>query len=170
VKLRPVDPNVLPKQLRKLPEFGVEVDAMPGGFVCSASLKGIVKGEAIREVASGNLPIHKLFSKVQRSFYEQHAPAGLALDDLSVMGPLLVLKLKWRPDDLPQKMVAELWIYPDGDLILELSTKCIPADIVATIDNTRTFLHRRGVELSEVQSTKTKTALDYFSHELLSAV
>ena len=41
VKLRPVVPDTLPAKLRKSPNFGVEVDAMPGGFVCSASLKAI---------------------------------------------------------------------------------------------------------------------------------
>ena len=40
VKLRPVTPSELPGRVRKLPGFGVEVDAMPGGYVCSASLKG----------------------------------------------------------------------------------------------------------------------------------
>ena len=39
VKLRPVVPNELPPRLRKSTSFGVEVDAMPGGFVCSGSLK-----------------------------------------------------------------------------------------------------------------------------------
>jgi hypothetical protein len=166
VKSRPVDPATLPKQLRKSPDFGVEVDAMPGGFVCSASLKGLVEGDAIRKTAFGTRPIHKLFSKSQRAFYEERAPDGLALDDLSVMGPILVLKLKWLPDELPNKMVAELWTYPDGSLILELSTKCAPADLTSTIDDTRTFLHRRDVELSAVQATKTKTALEFFSHQL----
>ena len=82
------------------------------------------------------------------------------------MGPILVLKLKWLPDELPNKMVAELWTYPDGSLILELSTKCAPADLISTIDNTRAFLHRRDVELSAVQATKTKTTLEFFSHQL----
>ena len=41
VKLRPVVPDQLPAKLRKLPNFGVEVDAMPGGFVCSASFKAV---------------------------------------------------------------------------------------------------------------------------------
>ncbi len=166
VKSRPVDPETLPKQLRKLPEFGVEVDAMPGGFVCSASLKGVVRGDAIREAVRGSRPIHKLFSKQQRSFYEERAPAGLSLDDLSVMGPILVLKLKWWADDLPHKMVAELWTYPDGSLILELSTKCAPQDITATIDDTRTFLRRHEVELAAAQQTKTKTALEFFAAQL----
>jgi len=166
VKSRPVDPATLPKQLRKSPEFGVEVDAMPGGFVCSASLKGLVESDAIRKTAFGTRPIRKLFSKPQRAFYEERAPDGLALDDLSVMGPILVLKLKWLPAELPNKMVAELWTYPDGSLILELSTKCAPADLISTVDNTRAFLHRRDVELSAVQATKTKTALEFFSHQL----
>ena len=48
VKLRPVVPAQLPSGVRKLPEFGVEVDAMPGGFVCSGSLKGIPKAD-VRE-------------------------------------------------------------------------------------------------------------------------
>src|SRR5439155_11187603 len=40
VKLRPVVPAELPDELRRSPSFGVEVDAMPGGFVCSGSMKG----------------------------------------------------------------------------------------------------------------------------------
>jgi hypothetical protein len=157
VKSRPIDPATLPKQLRKSPEFGVEVDAMPGGFVCSASLQGVVDADAILKTAFGNRPIRKLFSKAQRAFYDQRAPHGLGLDELSVMGRILVLKLKWLADDLPHKMVAELWTYPDGSLILELSTKCTPADLISTVNDTRTFLDRRGVELSAVQATKTKT-------------
>ena len=39
VKLRPVVPKELPAELRRSPNFGVEVDAMPGGFVCSGSMK-----------------------------------------------------------------------------------------------------------------------------------
>src|SRR6185437_11203457 len=40
VKLRPVVPAELPAELRRSASFNVEVDAMPGGFVCSGSLKG----------------------------------------------------------------------------------------------------------------------------------
>ena len=39
VKLRPVDPDGLPDELRLSPNVVVEVDAMPGGYVCSATLK-----------------------------------------------------------------------------------------------------------------------------------
>src|SRR3954453_7478998 len=39
IKLRPVVPDELPASLRNRSGFGVEIDAMPGGFVCSATLK-----------------------------------------------------------------------------------------------------------------------------------
>src|SRR3954451_17442552 len=40
VKLRPVVPDELSDQLRSSRDVVVEVDAMPGGYVCSASFKG----------------------------------------------------------------------------------------------------------------------------------
>ena len=42
----------------------------------------------------GNRAIRKLFTKEQRAFYREHAPEGLELDDLSMLGPINVLKLK----------------------------------------------------------------------------
>ena len=125
VKLRPVVPSQLPSGVRRLPEFGVEVDAMPGGFVCSGSLKGIPKAD-VRETVMGGGRTQKLFSKEQRAFYAEHAPEGLALDDLSVLGPIFVLKLKFAPMAFDRRLVAEMWLYPDGSRILELSTKCAP--------------------------------------------
>ena len=97
VKLRPVVPDQLPESLRMSPAFGVEVDAMPGGFVCSASMKGKAGINDPREVALGQRPIKKLFTKEQRVFFTAHTPEGLGLDDLSVLGPIFVLKLKSVP-------------------------------------------------------------------------
>ena len=98
VKLRPVVPDELPGVARRSPAFGVEVDAMPGGFVCSASMKGAPTG--VREAMAGKRPLRKLFSKEQRAFFAEHAPEGLGLDDLSVLGPIFVLKLKFAPPEL----------------------------------------------------------------------
>ncbi len=63
VKLRPVRPDELSRELRKDPSVVVEVDAMPGGFVCSASFKGVCGVNDPREVSFGNAPIKSLFSK-----------------------------------------------------------------------------------------------------------
>lgn len=48
VKLRPVVPAELPDELRHSGSFKVEVDVMPGGFVCSGSLKGKADGDEVR--------------------------------------------------------------------------------------------------------------------------
>ena len=75
VKLRPVVPAELPAELRRLPEFVVEVDALPGGYVCSASLKG-APPTAVRDTLLSGKPKRKLFSKPQRAFFAEHAPPG----------------------------------------------------------------------------------------------
>jgi hypothetical protein len=166
VKLRPVVPGELSRKLRSSPNFVVEVDAMPGGYVCSASLKNRLEASSVQAVAVAGRPIHKLFSKEQRAFYAANAPSGLALDDLVVLGPVTVFKLKFSPEGYDRAMVAELWYYPDNSRILELSTKCLPGEALQAGAESRIFLKARGVNLSGEQQTKTRTALEYFSREL----
>ena len=166
VKLRPVVPDELSADLRDSPSFNVEVDAMPGGFVCSGSMKRALKTPNVRETVFGERPIRKLYSKEQRALYATHAPEGLELDDLTILGPILVLKLKFAPEGFARKLVAELWLYPDNSMILELSTKCLPSETFQVAAEARAFLTERGVDLSGEQETKTKKALEYFSERL----
>ena len=86
VKLRPVVPDELPAALRRQPGFGVEVDAMPGGFVCSGRLKAAVDPPIVRSAVAGERPLRRLFTKEQRKLFAAHAPEGVALDDLSSSG------------------------------------------------------------------------------------
>jgi len=166
VKLRPVVPDDLPAKLRARPGFGVELDAMPGGFVCSASLKDKLQLGTVRNAIVRGKNRHKLFSKQQRAFFDQHAPTGLTLDDVQPLGPINALKLKFVPPGLDRRMVAELWTYPDGSRILELSTKCDPSSAFDVAAETRAFLEDRGIDMTGVQATKTTTALEYFAQEL----
>ena len=128
VKLRPVVPAELPGSLRKSPNLVVEVDAMPGGYVCSATLKSAVKPGSVLEAVAGERPLRKLFSKEQREFFAAHAPDGLTIDDLSVLGPIFVLKLKVTPETFDRRLTVEMWLYPDGTRVAELSTKCAPGE------------------------------------------
>jgi len=166
VKLRPVVPATLPPELRAKPGFGVEVDAMPGGFVCSGRLKRAADNDEIREVFVGKRPISRVFGKTQRKLYADHAPAGIALDDLKVLGPLFVLKLKFAPPGISSNIVAELWLYPDGSRIFELSTKCLPGNAFDTAVRMRSILQQSGIELGGEQQAKTRKALRYFTNAL----
>ena len=163
IKLRPVVPEQLPKAIRKSPAFGVEVDALPGGFVCSGSLKGVLGTTEVRDAHLGQGRISSLFSKGQRAFYTAHAPAGLELDDLTILGPIFVLKDKFTLAGYPRKLVAELWFYQDGSRILELSTKCLPGEAFQAAAETRAVLAGHGVDLSGEQETKTRKALEFFA-------
>src|SRR3954447_24631641 len=165
VKLRPVVPSELPRKVRESPICMIEVDAMPGGFVCSASMKG-VPGTPVRDVEAGAAPLRKLYSKEQRAFFAAHAPDGIELEDLTLLGPIFVLKLKAAPQGYARKMVVELWLYPDGARILELSTKCAPEEAFQVAAESRAFLTERDIEIGGAQTTKTRKALEFFSKQL----
>jgi len=166
VKLRPIVPSDIPAKVRKSSGFGIEVDAMPGGFVCSGSMKAELDPVMVKEAFAGRRRIAKLFTKEQRGFYTDHAPEGIVLDDLSLLGPINVMKLKFTPGEFARRLVAELWFYPDGSRILELSTKCAPTEAFDVAAHAKAFLAGRGVDLAGEQQTKTKTALDFFAAEL----
>jgi hypothetical protein len=165
IKLRPVVPADVQEEWSS-DNLAVEVDAMPGGFVCSASMKAALGSKAVKEAAAGRRSIRRLFSKEQRRFFTAHAPEDVGLDDLSILGPITVLKVKLAPRELDRRLVAELWFYPDGSRILELSAKSPPTEAFQVAAELRAFLAERGLDLSGEQQTKTKTALEFFSGQL----
>jgi hypothetical protein len=160
VKLRPVVPDEIEPRWRERREFGIEVDAMPGGFVCSASLKGTPPRRDVRATLSERRPLRKLFTKPQRELFARYAPPGADLDALTPLGPIFVLKLRDVPAGLRRKLVTELWLYDDGSRLLELSTKCAPGEAFQAAAELRAFLGAHGVDLTGAQQTKTRHALE----------
>ena len=167
VKSRPVDPATLRKQLRKSPDFGVEVDAMPGGFVCSASLKGLVEGDAIRKTA---------FRDPSDPQAVLEAPACV-LRRTHAGGARTRRSLGYGSDPRAEtQMAARRAPEQDGCRAVDLSRRLAHPRALHQVragrphlDHRRhhaRFLHRRDVELSAVQATKTKTTLEFFSHQL----
>jgi hypothetical protein len=165
IKLRPVVPSELPEDLRQSGALSVEVDMLPGGFVCSASFKGRSTAQDVHAAVIGDMPLRKLYSKEQRQFLDAYAPPGIGFDNLVTLGPTFVLKESFTPAELGRRVVAELWFYPDGSRILELSTKCLPAEAFQVAAETRAYLATHGVNVGGAQQTKTRTALDFFVAE-----
>jgi exopolyphosphatase/guanosine-5'-triphosphate,3'-diphosphate pyrophosphatase len=169
VKLRPVVPSQLPEDVRADPAFKTEVDVVPGGFVCSASFKGKAKGQDVRDVVAGDRPLRKLFSKAQRAFYATHAPDGIELDSLVPLGPTFILKGQFTPKELGRRVVVEMWLYPDGSRILELSTKATPTEAFQVAAESRAYLAKVGVDLGGAQEPKTRAALEFYAKALAAA-
>ena len=168
VKLRPVDPSTIDPDLRRSAAFKIEVDAMPGGFVCSASFKGVCTGQEVLDVTSGAMPLRKLFSKEQRAFYDAHAPAGITMDKLVILGPTFLLKAKHQPKakEFDRPITMELWLYPDGSRVMEISTKCLPKEAFQVAADFKSYLDGHGIVFGADQSAKTRTSLEFFSARL----
>jgi hypothetical protein len=164
VKLRPVEPAKLSGKLRKSAGFVVELDAMPGAFVCSGCLKAKADNSDVKQVLMSKLPVRELFSAEQRSFYKKYAPKGIDLDRLTPLGPINVAKLKFTPKTFDRPLATEVWFYPDASRILELSTKCAPKVAFQVLAEMKAFLKQCGISLTGAQETKTRKALEYFSH------
>jgi hypothetical protein len=163
VKLRPFDVAAGPPSSARGHRFATEIDAMPGGFVCSGSLSAPVDNGRILDVYHARTSLRRLLTKTQRSLFKAYKPSSTDLDGLLVLGPVNVLKLRFGDPAKRRRMVAELWFYPDGSRILELSTKCRPVDAVKVAEQTRSRLTASGIDLSAPQATKTKAALEYFA-------
>ena len=157
VKLRPIDPADVPPKVRKDPGFGIEVDAMPGGFVCSGSMKATLDDYRVKETFAGSRPLSKLLTKEQRRFFADHAPEGVALDDLATLGP----------DQRPQAQVHARRVRPPpGGRTVALPRRrraCSSCRRSARRPRlpgrrrTKAFLAGRGIDLSGAQATKTRT-------------
>jgi len=168
VKLRPVDPSTVKVDLRRSESYKVELDAMPGGFVCSGSLKGTCTGEEVLAATSGAAPLSSLFSKAQLAYFKEHAPKGVTMESLVTLGPTYLLKAKHRPKSFSRPIVVEMWLYPDGSRILEISTKCLPEEAFQTGVEFKAYLANCGIKTALTDATKTKSAMEYFKERLTS--
>jgi hypothetical protein len=166
VKLRPVDPTTITADLRRSASFKVELDAMPGGFVCSGSMKGTCTGEEVVAATSGAAPLRSMFSKEQRAFFDQHAPKGISMESLVTLGPTFLLKAKHQPKSFARRIVVEMWLYPDGSRILEISTKCLPEEAFQAAIEFKAYLANCGITTALTDATKTKSAMEYFRGKL----
>jgi hypothetical protein len=167
VQLRPmVPPSELRRSIRRSASFGLEVDLSPGGFACSGSMKGTVAPGGVRDAMAGRRSVWTLFSKEQHALFAAYAREDMDVHDICVLGPILLLRLRHSPPGFARRLVAEMWLFPDGSRTVELSTRCEPSDAFQVAAETRAFLASRGVDCDGEQQTKTRNALEFFARRL----
>jgi hypothetical protein len=163
VKLRPAEPRKLPPAVRSSKNLKVEMDVTRGSYVVSASLKGTRRAGAVREALAGDRPLERLFTKEQRSFFAEHAPAGVDWGDLVPLGPVLVVLLKFVPQELPNRTTIEQWHYPGQVPLVELSTKATPETVLQVFADGVRFVRGLGLSATGAQEPKTRKALEFFA-------
>jgi hypothetical protein len=159
VKLRPVTPRSLPGWLRRVGSFDMEVDAMPGRYVCSGALKERLGRRRVTRVVAAGRPLTGLLTSRQRRLFEAYAPAGVKLGDLKTFGPIEVRRGPVTVRGLERELTVERWTYPDGTELLELSTRCPAGRAPAVAARVSAALRDQGVAPADFQPTKSELAL-----------
>jgi hypothetical protein len=85
IKLRPVSPGGIPEALRQSKQFVVEVDGMPGSYVCSGALKAHLGAHDVEQAIARRRPLHALFSKPQVRLLTGHLPPQVGIDELTIL-------------------------------------------------------------------------------------
>jgi hypothetical protein len=163
VKIRPIEPKRLAAKWRKERGFKVESDAIGKKVIRSASFTIGQKPKEIDAVANGNRPIAKLFSGEQERFLAAMAPIPVDFAKLLPLGPVAVLRWKFRHDGLPYDLCAEEWRLPDGRDVIEISIKAERTQAAAAQAALEGFLAELGIDPETRQQTKTRTALEFFA-------
>jgi hypothetical protein len=163
VKLRPVNPGAIPAALRHSREFVVEVDAMPGSFVCSGALKARLGAHDVERAMARRRPLRTLFSGLQLRTLAARLPRQAGIDYLAILGPVDARRRKLVPAGLDRALLVEQWTFPDDSRILELSTRCRPDAVLPVAARMAGVLRAHGVDLTGPQQTKTHATLDFFS-------
>ncbi len=138
---------------------------MPGGFVCSGSAEGRARrGRACAAPSTGRCRCGSSSRRSSGSCSTRMRREGIGLDDLSILGPIFVLKLRVVPPELGRKARRRDVALPGRLALLELSTRCgdRPRRSRSPPRCGRTS-PSRGVDLSGEQETKTRKALEYFA-------
>ena len=163
VKIRPVEPKRVAIRWRTKFGFKVEADAVGSKVVRSASFTTAQKSKEIGKVTSGGRPIAKLFSGEQEEFLRAMAPLKIDFPKLVPLGPVAVLRWKFRHEGLPYELCAEEWRLPDGRDVIEISIKTKQVQAAAAQGALEGFLAELGIAPETRQQTKTLTALQYFA-------
>ena len=162
IKLRPVSPGGIPAALRQSKQFVVEVDGMPGSYVCSGALKAHLGVHDVEQAVARRRPLHALFSKPQLRLLAAHLPPQVSIDSLAILGPVDARRCKLVPDGFDRTLLVEQWAFPAGPRILELSTRCPPDATLRVAAQMAGVLRAYDVDLTGPQQTKTRATLDFF--------
>lgn len=165
VKLRPIDPDGVPVDLRRCEDFTVEVDVTPDSFICSGALKRRLSRDAVERAVEDRSRLRSLFSEQQIALLDSRLSGRVAIDDLDALGPVEVHRTRPRDGEPGRGLELQEWMYPDGSRLLEVSTRCTAEDLLQTAVRAKAFLDQNGIAQSGPCPTKADTTLDYFTRQ-----
>jgi len=163
VKFRTEKRAEIAQEWQEMEGFKWEADCVGERAVFSASITQLQQRDEIDDVAKGERRIGRLFSEDQERFFRAFHTANTDLDKLCVMGPIRVLRWKLEHEGFPHRLTVEEWRLPNGDDLVEVSIKVLPAEAGRAQKAFCAHLEKLGLDPQGAQETKTRTALQYFA-------
>ena len=164
VKLRPVEPSTLEAHERKSKNFVVEVDAMPGGYVCSASYKGTLKKPRVKERDRGRAAASQAVLEAPAGVLRSQRAEGRRARRPPRPGP----SQRVQAQDHGRRRWAKssrssCGTTPTGPGSSSSRPSAPPPMPLTWPPRRGSISAASGVELGDEQQTKTRTALEYFA-------
>ena len=156
-----------PAELRQLPEFVVEVDALPGGYVCSASLKGTLVDERRAQRGRRRASAAQAVLQAAAGVLRRARPRGP--DHRRPVGAGADLRAQAEARDRRRSAASSsprCGCIPTARGSSSCRRSACRAKGSSVAAEVRDFLGSKGIGLDGEQQTKTKTALEFFSAEL----
>lgn len=162
VKFHSVVAADVPVIWRECDGFQLERDLSETGPITTASLTVPVSKGVIKQVATGEKDIPKLFSKEQEAFITAVGGQAIAYEGLCVLGP--VAGHCWTLTDpaCPWRIRAELWQREDGTRLMEVAIKVplLQAEVAGA--GFMVFMQAVGAQRHMKQQTKTRWILHHY--------
>ncbi len=137
-------------------DFALEIDAVPGGYTCAATRRRTLDDVELKDTLAGRRPVGKLYAKDQRTLLRRLTSDEFRFDNLLILGPINVFRMRFARAGFDRSGFAELWNYPDDSRILKLTTKCSLAAVFDVAAATRSLLDAHGMAgLAEPQRSTT---------------
>lgn len=167
VKLRPLNPKLVPPRFFSMKGFKCERDLrVNGGDKISCSLKRKMSTRIIKEYVGMGRNIWDLFTADQHSFIFHFLPETLKELNLKVIGPVKSHYWDFFPGALGIECTADYWVLPSGTKILELSTRFPMEEEEKYISLFEDYLQDKQIELTEKPISKTSVVLKEFINDL----
>lgn len=145
----------------------VELDVVPGAVWQDIELRREIDAAAAAEVIAGAAASRGLLSAAQRAWARRcggDAVGEAQLRGLTVHGPVAVRRLKVTAERLGLRRAdLEVFRYPSGRELVELSTHCRPRDVRAAAAAFERLLDERGVAVAPRHRTKASAWQDELS-------
>jgi hypothetical protein len=139
---------------RDFPHLRTELDALPDAFAWSAAIEHGVHRYDLADVVAGDRSAVSILSREQRRLIRAVAP-GVELEQLRPLAPVQVVRSRLEGTHTASHVVVEIWRWPDGAEIVELSTTCGPRRATAAASELAQVLARCGLSPSRCQRLKT---------------